>query len=139
MIAREFLYELVWSKPMTKVAEQFGVSGTYMARICSVLNVPKPERGYWAKLAVGKAPVPVPLPEARPGDQLFWAQNGELPPAPKPQFTAKPLPATRARAPRSGTHHLIHGAKSHFEAGRPVEDGAYLKLNRPGFAGGCFV
>lgn len=127
MISREFLYELVWSKPMTKVAEQFGVSGTYMARICSVLNVPKPERGYWAKLAVGKAPAPVPLPEARPGDQLFWAQNGELPPAPKPQFTAKPLPATRARAPRSGTHYLIHGAKSHFEAGRPVEDGAYLK------------
>lgn len=112
---------------MTKVAEQFGVSGSYMARICSVLNVPKPERGYWAKLAVGKAPAPVPLPEARPGDQLFWAQNGELPPAPKPQFTAKPLPATRARATRTGTHCLIHGAKSHFEAGRPVEDGAYLK------------
>jgi hypothetical protein len=33
MISREELYELVWSKPMTKVAEQFKVSGSYMARV----------------------------------------------------------------------------------------------------------
>jgi hypothetical protein len=68
LITREELYELVWSKPMTKVGEQFEVSGSYMARICDVLNVPRPERGYWAKLAVGKAPARRPLPEARPGD-----------------------------------------------------------------------
>ena len=127
MISREELYELVWSKPMTKVAEQFGVSGSYMARICSILRVPKPERGYWAKLAVGKAPAPEPLPEARPGDQLFWVQDSELPPAPKPQYTPKRSQAARARAPRAGTHYLVHGAKGHFESGRPVEDGLYLK------------
>jgi hypothetical protein len=45
MISREELYELVWSIPMTKVAEKFSVSGSYMARVCSVLNVPRPERG----------------------------------------------------------------------------------------------
>src|SRR5579863_10413465 len=127
MISREELYELVWSKPMTKVAEQFGVSGSYMARICSILNVPKPERGYWAKLAAGKALAPVSLPEARPGDQLFWTQNGELPPATKPHYPPKRPQAAKALAPRTGTHYLIHGAKGHFESGRPVEDGAYLK------------
>ena len=52
MVLREELYQLVWSKPMIKVAEQLGVSGSYMARVCTVLNVPRPERGYWAKLAV---------------------------------------------------------------------------------------
>lgn len=45
MISREELYELVWSVPMVKVAEKFNVSGSYMARICSILHVPRPERG----------------------------------------------------------------------------------------------
>jgi hypothetical protein len=58
---------------MTKVAEQFQVSSSYMARVCSVLRVPRPERGYWVKLAVGKAPTRRPLPEARPGDQVLWS------------------------------------------------------------------
>lgn len=79
MIAREELYELVWSMPMTKVAEKFSVSGSYMARVCSVfaLGVPRPERGYWAKLEVGKALPRPALLEALPGDQLFWSQDGD--------------------------------------------------------------
>jgi hypothetical protein len=82
MVSREELYELVWSIPMIKVAEKFSVSGSYKARVCSVLNVPRPERGYWAKLEVGKAPARPALPEALPGDQLFWSQEGD-PPAPR--------------------------------------------------------
>lgn len=77
MISRDELYRLIWPKPMNKAAERFEVSGTYMARICATLNIPRPERGYWAKLAVGKAPPPEPLPEARPGDQLYWSNDGE--------------------------------------------------------------
>lgn len=56
MISREELYKLVWAEPMTKVAARFDVSGSYLARMCTLLNVPRPERGYWAKMAVGKAP-----------------------------------------------------------------------------------
>ncbi len=40
MVSREELYELVWSIPMIKMAEKFSVSGSYMARVCSVLNEP---------------------------------------------------------------------------------------------------
>jgi hypothetical protein len=47
---------MVWSEPMLRVAARFGVSSSHMARVCTLLNVPRPERGYWAKLAVGKAP-----------------------------------------------------------------------------------
>lgn len=127
MISREELYQLVWSKPMTKVAEQFGVSGSYMARICSILNVPRPERGYWAKLAVGKAPPPEPLPEARPGDQLHWSNEGELRPQPKPRRPPVRRAETQIRIARSRIHALIRGAKEHFENSRPVDDGAYLR------------
>jgi hypothetical protein len=48
VVSREELYELVWSVPMIRVAEKFKVSGSYMARVCSTLHVPRPERGYWA-------------------------------------------------------------------------------------------
>lgn len=69
-ITRQALYELVWAEPMLKVAARFGVSASYMARVCTALNVPRPERGYWAKLAFGKAPAQPPLPEPGPGDLL---------------------------------------------------------------------
>jgi len=76
-LTREQLYELVWSEPMLKVADRYDVSSSCMARVCTLLNVPRPERGYWAKLAVGKAPPKPPLPEARPGDESVWTKGGE--------------------------------------------------------------
>src|SRR6185312_15202589 len=79
MVSREELYELVWSMPMTKVAEKFSGSGSYMARVCSLLRVLRPERGYWAKLDVGKAPTRPESPEALPRDELFWSQKGDAP------------------------------------------------------------
>jgi hypothetical protein len=70
VISREELYQLVWAEPMLQVAAQFGVSSSYMARVCTAMNVPRPERGYWAKLTFGQ-PIPRPgLPDAQPGDQL---------------------------------------------------------------------
>lgn len=112
MISREELYRLVWSEPMTKVAGRFEVSGSYLARVCTVLNVPRPERGYWSKLAVGKAPKAEPLPEARPGDQTSWSKDGELPVPPKPRLQARRRLNTQVRIPRTKVHGLIRGAKS---------------------------
>ena len=34
LVSRQELYEMVWSMPMIKVAEQFKVSGSYMALEC---------------------------------------------------------------------------------------------------------
>jgi len=68
MVTREELYALVWAQPMTKVCEQFGISSSYMVRVCTLLNVPRPPRGHWQKLAVGKAATAEALPEPLPGD-----------------------------------------------------------------------
>ena len=76
-LTREALYALVWSEPMLKGSVWYGVSSSYMARVCTLLNVPRPEPGYWAKLAVGKAPPIPPLPDPRPGDELVWSRDGE--------------------------------------------------------------
>jgi hypothetical protein len=128
VITREELYELVWSAPMIKVAEKFDVSGSYLARICTALRVPRPERGYWAKLAVGKAPKRPALPEPQPGDPIEWSRTDEFPAPSVP----KPRPTPRPRVPRltrhvTGTHGLIRGAKEHFLASRKVDEGEHLK------------
>lgn len=130
MLSREDLYELVWAEPMMKAAEQFDVSGSYLARICTLLNVPRPERGYWAKLAVGKAPPRPQLPSAQPGDPLYWPKEGEPVPAPKPQ-AAKPTqeakPKRKIRLPREHIHPMIRGARPLLLKTRRIDDGMYLK------------
>ena len=115
---------------MLKVAARFDVSSSYMARICGLMNVPRPERGYWAKMAVGKAPAQPPLPEIRPGDQAVWNRSGTAQPVsrplPKPPATKpKRKSALAARIPE--IHPLIHGAEGHFEVGRTSYWSKYLR------------
>lgn len=127
MISREELYELVWSQPMTKVAKQFHVSGSFMARVCTQLNIPRPARGYWAKLAVGKAPDPIPLPEPRPGDQLHWGENSKFVPQTKPRRYTRPKKHLKTAVSPNSIHALVKGAKRHFLNSRSVESGSPLK------------
>jgi hypothetical protein len=47
---RQKLYELAWSMPMTALAKKCGVSSSYLARVFTQMNVPRPERGYWARV-----------------------------------------------------------------------------------------
>lgn len=128
MITREELYELVWSKPMLQVASQFEVSSSYMARICAALNVPRPEPGYWAKKAVGKAPPQESLLDALPGELTSWSRDEALPTPPRAKYTPRSRSRTgRHRVSKDAMHALVRGAREHFETGRPVDDGAYLK------------
>ena len=53
-ITKEELEILVWLKPTTEIAEMFGVSDVAIAKRCKKLNVDKPPRGYWSKVAAGK-------------------------------------------------------------------------------------
>lgn len=60
-MTREELYGAVWTTPMSRLAEGFGISGNGLAKICDREDIPYPARGYWAKHAVGKAPKQTPL------------------------------------------------------------------------------
>lgn len=53
-VSRRDLYEQVWSKPMTKVATDYGITSTALKKTCNRHHIPTPERGYWAKLENGK-------------------------------------------------------------------------------------
>lgn len=129
-ISREELYALVWAEPMTKVSARFEVSGSYMARICTILNVPRPPRGHWAKLAHGKKSPREPLPEARPGDQLTWSQDGPIERQPRPKQAPRSVRSRSKRGAKPApdhVHHLIRGAKRLIEHSRRIDEGAYLK------------
>lgn len=56
-LAREDLYELVWSKPITELAKDFGLSDVALAKRCRRLGVPVPGRGYWARRADRQGPI----------------------------------------------------------------------------------
>jgi len=58
------LYEEVWAEPTQKVAKLYGVSDVAIAKACTLLDIPKPPRGYWAKKAAGrKLPIRPLLPK----------------------------------------------------------------------------
>lgn len=51
---REELYEKVWSLPTCEVAKHYGFSDVRLGKLCKILRIPKPGRGYWAKKEAGK-------------------------------------------------------------------------------------
>lgn len=117
-VSREQLYEEVWAEPMTTVALKYKVSSSFLARICTRLNVPRPPRGYWAMYATGKRPKQPPLPAARPGDELEWAQYGEARRAPF-IFEDQPLKIKhRKRAELPILHALLVGFQDCLNEGR---------------------
>jgi len=124
MATRDELYEAVWSEPLIKLAERYKVSGNYLARVCDSLRIPRPDRGYWAKEAVGKAPSKTPLPPVEPGEPTEWSSgNGVLIRRSSPR--RHPVRSKVPERPR--THALLQGAVAHFGHGRKIEEEGYLK------------
>jgi hypothetical protein len=62
-ITRRDLYDLVWSKPMSTLAIEFGISDRGLAKVCGRHRIPVPPRGYWAKVAAGERPKVPPFLE----------------------------------------------------------------------------
>ena len=59
--SREELFALVWERPATEVARELGISDVMLGKLCRRLQVPKPPRGYWARVASGKTSRRPPL------------------------------------------------------------------------------
>lgn len=120
-VTRDELYELVWTEPMQKVAAQFGVSDVYLAEVCSRLNVPRPARGHWARLAAGQTVPRAPLPQPVAGTELEWSRGGgrvrRVPPdLPKPPSRRRAAPKPRAEG--TSLHPLVAGVAERFKEGR---------------------
>ncbi|MGS2739982.1 hypothetical protein [Sinomicrobium sp. M5D2P17] len=62
-ITRRELYNLVWSKPITHIAKEYGFSDNGIRKICKMHDIPLPRSGYWSKLKFNKKVVKTKLPK----------------------------------------------------------------------------
>jgi len=67
-ISREELFSMVWERPTQEVAKELGVSAGKRDRrrrnrqaLRARLQVPKPPRGYWARVRSGQTPRRPPI------------------------------------------------------------------------------
>lgn len=86
-ITRDDLYAQVWARPMSRLAERFGISGTALAKICDRLDVPCPPRGFWARKAAGQKVRQTPLPAQRQGKPAQATITPTERPAPPPTLS----------------------------------------------------
>lgn len=108
--SRSELFELVWSKPATAVARDLGISDVAVGKLCSKLQVPKPPRGYWARVEAGQTP-------KKPALEAFREEN-EKPRKPRP-------PGTKLSKRRL---ELFLAAVKDASASAATEDGAGYQL-----------
>lgn len=108
-LSREELYEKVWQTTLSHLAQQFGICGTGLAKICRRMNVPYPPQGHWAKLAAGKKVAPIPLPAAGP------ATPSRVSIAPTPPQTRPSIPLKA-----EGTEALAAGVPERLLRPHPI-------------------
>ncbi len=54
-VTRAELHALVWSKPMTEIARDYGLRDQHVAQACDAHEIARPRPGYWQRLEHGKA------------------------------------------------------------------------------------
>ncbi|MCO6435464.1 MAG: hypothetical protein J5J06_00060, partial [Phycisphaerae bacterium] len=125
-VDREKLYEQVWTIPGSRLAPLYGISDVALAKACKRHKIPRPPRGYWAKLAAGQKPPRKPLPKLRGDrDSVVLMQGWQLPEeafeqnAQGPNHDTPSTPAVADAAP----HELVVAAQSQLAAAKPDQNG----------------
>ncbi len=93
-LSREDLYAQVWSVPMRRLAQQYGISDVGLAKICKKHQIPRPPAGYWAKKEFGKPLEELPLPAVTDAN-LSMVHIRESPPASADEHLAEQKPVAQ--------------------------------------------
>lgn len=75
---RAALFELIWSKPVMKLAAEWGLSDRGLGKACRRLKIPVPPRGYWARVDAGQRRRRPQLPKLNPGEAeeiVIWCRD----------------------------------------------------------------
>lgn len=87
---REELYREVWSRSVGAVARKYDLTEGDIRKACFALEVPRPARGYWAKLKTGDALPASPLPEKKGASTYTCKTVSRAPKEASPKTPAKP-------------------------------------------------
>ena len=77
-VDRRKLYEQVWSIPCARLAVLYGISDVGLAKVCRRYSIPRPPRGYWARLAAGQRIRKPPLPRPDQGDEVVFLKGWDM-------------------------------------------------------------
>ncbi|MDW9972821.1 hypothetical protein GOB98_22845 [Sinorhizobium meliloti] len=94
-LSRRQIYDLVWSKPMNKLAAELGLSDQGLAKACRRYDIPVPPLGYWQKLAHGKVVDRPPL------DSTQFDENVIVQISPGVKMRPRPIKAVVAKVDSS--------------------------------------
>jgi hypothetical protein len=109
-LSRPELMEMVWSKPTTRIAAEYGVPVTSVILACAHLNVPRPRAGHWSAVKFGTAPSRPPLPPIAAGQpqSTALAEWGRRNRKRVPRVTASaPPPAAEPPVVEKGPLHAV--------------------------------
>ncbi|RXG24256.1 hypothetical protein [Leeuwenhoekiella aequorea] len=70
-LSRKEFYDLVWSKSLSKITDEYGIDYHSIILICNKNNIPRPKSSYWAKLKFGKQGVKPEL-SSEDQDKIIW-------------------------------------------------------------------
>lgn len=134
---RRAMYDLVWSKPMSQVAVDFGISDVALKKICVRHRVPTPARGYWAKKQAGHVVRQIRFVEtADPEHELIRIYGNTQSRLPEPvqqilkqeraERTARKAVSIPAASHTQTTdvHRVVSATVKALRTGKPDKDGA---------------
>lgn len=126
VVEREKLYEQVWSIPGARLAALYGISDAGLAKVCRRYRIPRPGRGYWARIAAGQRVRKAPLPSMKGAayDSVHlqgWDVSDEVLES-QSSVVDSPTPAPDTEQPKS-PHEFVLVAKAHLEAATPDQNG----------------
>jgi hypothetical protein len=121
-ISRRELYDRIWITPMSKLARELDISDVGLAKVCRRYGIPRPARGYWAKLAVGKAPPKPSLPASETETVELDAARHRIPEVPKVQVDTEILRVAQ-RATGGGLAGVAAATFERLSRVKPTADG----------------
>lgn len=134
-VTRLELYEQIWQRPTILLAREFGLSDVGLGKLCKRNGIPKPPRGYWAMLQVGKAPPreALPMPDRNWEIELPQQSDGgdSVDPATITGAAAEKMPADEPVRVAETLHHahpLVRTSAPVLRAARCDDYGLIIPL-----------
>lgn len=132
---RRQIYDLIWSKPLNKVAAELGLSDQGLAKACRRCDVPVPPLGYWQKLAHGKQ-VLRPALDSDQFDEGYLvkisvgARSRPIPPqASRPPTALRDIPCEAEPIKATPPHPILKEIRKAFDRVKKPDDFAHISVS----------
>jgi hypothetical protein len=123
-LTQDELYDLVWSRPMSQLSREYGISDVGLAKICKKHQVPYPPRGYWAKVRNGRqVRRPALPPISDPGLQRIHIHKRMIPYGDGAAAEKGREERIRVAEILTDAHPLVERMVKSLNSARPGQDG----------------